>query len=251
LAWSTQYGERLNREVKRRAVVGIFPNDNAITRLVGAIASSRKTSVPSKKRYTSLELLATMSDNPALTVPASLEVARQETRKVKARLFTPLGETQFSGRVLKCMNVSKGATMLIRSIIAWSVLCMAPYAALGQAISPGSQPVRFFSEQDFAAQWQGVKRDYPLVAMRYFQVLEALHEAHTKAQAAPGQPVLLGICNPNSPHYVGNICRYVAGQSSAQSSGDKSRLEPPPPCRLPLNKGEIGSYLECMEKRLR
>src|SRR5689334_25246681 len=45
---STNPIERLNGEIKRRTeVVGIFPNENAIVRLIGAICSNRTMNGPS------------------------------------------------------------------------------------------------------------------------------------------------------------------------------------------------------------
>jgi putative transposase len=68
---STNVLERLNGEVKRRAdVVGIFPNENAITRLVGAILLEQNDEYAIQKRYMSLESLATMSENPPVRLPA-------------------------------------------------------------------------------------------------------------------------------------------------------------------------------------
>lgn len=68
---STNVLERLNGEVKRRAdVVGIFPNDNAITRLVGAILLEQNDEYAIQNRYMSLESLATMSENPPIRLPA-------------------------------------------------------------------------------------------------------------------------------------------------------------------------------------
>ena len=62
--------ERLNGEVKRRAdVVGIFPTENSITRLVGAILLEHDA-YAIQKRYMSLEWPATMSDNPPIRLPA-------------------------------------------------------------------------------------------------------------------------------------------------------------------------------------
>ena len=68
---STNVLERLNGEVKRRSdVVGIFPNEKAITRLVGAILLEQNDEYAIQKRYMSLESLAGMSDNPAIRLPA-------------------------------------------------------------------------------------------------------------------------------------------------------------------------------------
>ena len=73
---STNVIERLNGEIKRRSnVVGIFPNDAAIVRLVGALLLEQNDEYAIQKRYMSLESLAPMSDNPSLKLPAIAAVA--------------------------------------------------------------------------------------------------------------------------------------------------------------------------------
>jgi putative transposase len=61
---STNPLERLNAEIKRRTnVVGIFPNDPAITRLVGALLLEQNDEWQLQRRYLQLEGLQTISDN--------------------------------------------------------------------------------------------------------------------------------------------------------------------------------------------
>jgi len=68
--------ERLNCEIKRRAdVVGIFPNEGSIRRLVGALLMEQNDEYAIQKRYMSLESLATMSENPAIRLPAAPALA--------------------------------------------------------------------------------------------------------------------------------------------------------------------------------
>lgn len=68
---STNPLERLNGEIKRRSeVVGIFPNEDAVTRLIGALLLEQNDEwAVQRARYMSLETIAPLGDDPIVGLP--------------------------------------------------------------------------------------------------------------------------------------------------------------------------------------
>src|ERR1700761_3839589 len=69
---STNPIERLNGEIKRRTeVVGIFRNEDAIVRLIGAILLEQNDEwAVQRARYMTLETIVPLSDDPTVSLPA-------------------------------------------------------------------------------------------------------------------------------------------------------------------------------------
>jgi len=64
--------ERVNKEIKRRSdVIGIFPDDEAIVRLVGALMIETNDEWAVARRYMGLESLARINDADHVRPPAA------------------------------------------------------------------------------------------------------------------------------------------------------------------------------------
>jgi hypothetical protein len=94
LIFDTNPLERLNGEIKRRAdVVGIFPNEEAVVRLVDALLLEQNDEwAVQRARYMTLETIAPLADNPLVSLPPlAADTAAQPPRSIAP---TPLNGTR-------------------------------------------------------------------------------------------------------------------------------------------------------------
>lgn len=77
--WSNNPNERLNREIRRRTdSVGIFPNRDAIVRLVGAVLAEQSDEWAEGRRYLGLDILARSRMNVVTDTVPEIDTGPQE-----------------------------------------------------------------------------------------------------------------------------------------------------------------------------
>ena len=98
--------ERINDEIKRRTdVVGIFPNEDAITRFVGALLLDQNDEwAVQRDRYMSLETIAPLSDDPTGTGLNPRFWAKLRWRRAKPGAVHPTRSRRASLRCLRATS---------------------------------------------------------------------------------------------------------------------------------------------------
>ena len=77
--WSNNPNERLNREIRRRTdSVGIFPNRDAIVRLVGAVLAEQSDEWAEGRRYLGLDILARSRMNAVTDTNTGIDTGPEE-----------------------------------------------------------------------------------------------------------------------------------------------------------------------------